>query len=212
MENRDLKTSDTQNVLPENNTESTAPKKKENATLLEYLHDFVFLLSGVLLVIMLLFRIVVVTGPSMKDTLKHNDYIILLSSTLYNEPKAGDIVVASKESFKEGEPIIKRVIATAGQEVDIDFNAGVVYVDGAALTEPYTLTDTNLEEGTKFPLIVEEGCVFVMGDNRNESKDSRDPEIGLIDKREILGKAIFLVFPGKDSATGEREFGRIGAL
>ena len=83
--------------------------------------------------------------------------------------KQGDIVVVSKKSFKDGEPIIKRIIATENQEVDIDFVAGIVYVDGVALDEPYTLTPTNNPEGTSFPLVVEEGCIFVMGDKVNAS-------------------------------------------
>ena len=192
-------------------TEKDISIEKFGINFIDYLHDFVSILSGILLVILLLIRIVVVSGPSMKNTLFHGDYIILLSNTLYNEPKQGDIIVASKDSFKEGEPIIKRIIATEGQQVDIDFNAGIVYVDGIALDEPYTRTGTHLQEGVYFPLTVDEGCVLVMGDNRNESKDSRNPEIGLIDEREILGKAIFLLFPGEDDSQ-TRQFNRIGAL
>ena len=179
---------------------------------LSYLHDFVFLLSGILLVLLLLFRVVVVSGPSMRNTLIDGDYIILMNNILYREPQQGDIIVASKDSFKNGEPIIKRIIALEGQEVDIDFEAGIVYVDGVALDEEYTLTPTNQSEGMIFPLTVDEGCVFVMGDNRNNSKDSRDPEIGLIDCREILGKAIFLALPGVDNITDTRDLSRIGGL
>lgn len=184
--------------------------KKE--ALLLYLHDFVTWLVVILLVFLLLFRVVVVSGPSMNNTLVHGDYLLLINNVFYRNPKQGDIIVAAKDSFKEGEPIIKRVIATEGQWVDIDFDKGIVYVNGTALEEPYTNTPTNLYEGVDFPLMVDEGCIFVMGDNRNESKDSRSPEIGQIDKREILGKAIFLFIPGKDPATEEINFKRIGAL
>ena len=148
----------------------------------------------------------------MYHTLVDGDYLLLLGNVFYRNPQAGDIVVAGKASFKNGEPIVKRIIATEGQEVDIDFNSGIVYVDGKPLEEPYTFTPTNLPEGTEFPLTVSEGCVFVMGDNRNASKDSRDPEIGLIDEREIIGKAILLFFPGTDHGKTERQFSRIGAL
>ena len=198
--------------------EVSAPTREENKQMdakknvLAYIHDFVFLLAGILLVILLLFRIVVVSGPSMCNTLIDGDYIVLLNNVFYGEPKQGDVIVASKKDFKDGEPIIKRVIATEGQVVDIDFTAGIVYVDGVALVEPYTLTPTNQKEGVQFPLTVEPGCVFVMGDNRNISKDSRNPEIGQIDCREILGKAIFIIFPGQNEVTKDREFGRIGAL
>ena len=184
----------------------------QQKNILSYLHDLVFGLVAVLLVFMLVFRMVIVSGPSMRMTLMNGDAIILLSSTFYHEPKYGDIIVASKDSFKEGEPIIKRVIAIEGQKVDIDFVEGIVYVDDQPLDEPYTNTPTNLPEGVTLPLIVEPGCIFVMGDNRNDSKDSRSPEIGLIDKREILGKALFLLLPGKDAATDKRDFSRIGVL
>ena len=185
--------------------------KKEN-TILASLHDLVFLISGVLLIFSLLFRVVVVSGPSMNDTLVNGDWLFLVGNVLYDEPKTGDIIVASKDSFDNGAPIIKRVIATQGQEVDIDFSEGVVYVDGLALSEDYTLTPTTLFEGIDFPLTVDDGCVFVMGDNRNNSKDSRSPEIGLIDTREILGRAVFLILPGNGDGNAEREFSRIGVL
>ena len=189
--------------------EKTQPITK---TVLSYLRDFVALMAGVVLLFSLLFRVVVVSGPSMKNTLYNGDYILLLNNALYGEPQYGDIIVACKDSFNNGEPIIKRVIATEGQRVDIDFEAGIVYVDGVALDEPYTNTPTNIQEGMRFPLTVNEGCVFVMGDNRNSSKDSRSLEIGQIDKREILGKALFLVFPGSPDKATERDFSRIGAL
>ena len=177
-----------------------------------YLHDFVTWLVSILLVLLLIFRVMVVSGESMESTLMHGDYLLLINNVFYHEPAYGDIVVVSKDSQDNGEPFIKRVIATEGQWVNIDFDAGIVYVDGNALDEPYTNTPTNLYEGIDFPIMVEEGCVFVMGDNRNESKDSRNPEIGQVDKREILGKAIFLFLPGKDPITEKMNFKRIGVL
>ena len=106
-----------------------------------------------------------------------------------------------------------RVIATEGQTVDIDFNEGIVYVDGVALDEPYTKTLTTLREGSDFPQVVEEGNVFVMGDNRNNSKDSRSTQIGQVDKREVLGKVIFLMYPGTGMKGDQaRDFDRIGAI
>lgn len=176
------------------------------------LHDLLFVLAGFMIVYMLFFRVVVVVGPSMYDTLVDGDRLVLLSSSVYKNPKQGDIIVASKQSFEEGECIVKRVIATEGQTVDIDFNLGVVYVDGVALEEDYTYTLTTMEEGVSFPLYVEKGHVFVMGDNRNSSKDSRNPQIGLIDKREILGKAIFLLVPGTNRGTENANYDRIGVI
>ena len=148
----------------------------------------------------------------MRQTLQDGDCLILLSSIFYKNPKPGDIVVASKSSYKDGEPIIKRVIATEGQKVDIDFVNGIVYVDDIALEESYVNTPTNLFEGVEFPLVVEPGCVFVMGDNRNDSKDSRSPDIGMVDRRELLGKVLILAIPGKDPVTEQRDLGRIGVL
>ena len=191
---------------------------KVQKTVLSYLHDLVFLLTGLLLVFVLLFRMVVVSGPSMRTTLLNGDYLLVLSSTLYHNPKQGDVIVASKDSFKDGEPIVKRVIAKAGQKVDIDFDLGTVYVDGVALDEPYTLEPTYTPDGANitlrnnFPMTVDEGCLFVMGDNRNNSKDSRYPDIGLIDEREVLGKVIFLLIPAKDDVTKKRDFSRIGVV
>ena len=182
------------------------------SAVVSYLRDLAFLLTGILLIFMLLFRMVIVSGPSMKNTLVDGDCLLLLSNVLYREPKQGDIIVASKSTYDNGDPIIKRVIATEGQTVNIDFVLGIVYVDGVALDEPYTLTPTNLPEGVQFPLVVAEGCVFVMGDNRNESKDSRSYEIGLIDCREILGKVFFLCFPGNDGGRIERQYDRIGVI
>lgn len=186
--------------------------EKAQKSILEFLHDIVAVIVILFLVLSVFFRAVVVSGPSMKNTLYDGDYLFLLSSTFYRNPKPGDIVVINKASFDSGSPIIKRVIATEGQTVDIDFNSGIVYVDGQPLDEPYTRTPTNLYEGVKFPLVVEKDCIFALGDNRNESKDSRSREIGLIDKREIVGKAIYLVIPGTDGGKIERDFDRIGVI
>lgn len=175
--------------------EQTEPQEKRTwqQTLVTDLKDLVFVLAIFMVIYMLLFRVVVVIGSSMYDTLHHGDRLLLISSTFYRDPKQGDIIVASKKSFSNGECIVKRVIATEGQLVDIDFQKGVVYVDGVALEEDYVYTKTTLFEGETFPLTVEEGHLFVLGDNRDNSKDSRNPQIGQIDKREVLGKAIFLL-------------------
>ena len=124
----------------------------------------------------------------------------------------GDIVILQRDDFYGGEPIVKRVIATEGQTVDIDFDAGVVYVDGAALEEPYTREPTWTQEGTEFPLTVPEGSIFVMGDNRNHSSDSRSSDLGTVDTRYVIGKAAFLIFPGPDYETEKRDFKRIGVI
>jgi signal peptidase I len=182
--------------------------------LMMYLHDAVYLLTVVMILFLMVFRIIIVSGDSMRRTLVDGDYLLLLNNVFYHEPKQGDVIVISKKSFDNGAAIVKRVIATEGQTVDIDFNAGIVYVDGVALQEDYTYTPTNVEEGITFPITIAEGCIFAMGDNRNGSRDSRDPSIGMIDTRELLGKAIFLLFPGSGERgnTAPRDFSRIGAL
>ena len=171
-------------------------------------------LMGVLIAFVIIFTFVVrlfgVDGMSMYPTLE--DRSIMLVSNLGYHPEKGDIVVLRKDGFYSDQPIVKRVIATGGQTVDIDFTAGAVYVDGQLLEEDYIRQPTYLEEGLEFPVTVPEGCVFVMGDNRNDSDDSRDPELGPVDTRQILGRAVFLLFPGVTADTDKRDFGRIGPL
>ena len=190
----------------------TSGKVKKENVFLANLHDVVFLVAGVLIVFSILFRIVIVSGPSMKNTLIDGDWLLLMSNVLYRDPEQGDVIVACKEAYENGTPIVKRIIATEGQVVDIDFETGTVKVDNIVLNEPYISSPTDRDEGMQFPLTVPKGCVFVLGDNRQDSKDSRSPEIGLIDEREILGKAIFIVFPGDEKGNLSRDFGRIGVI
>jgi len=172
--------------------------------------DAIYIVALILTVYMMFFRVVVVIGPSMYDTLVQGDRLLLVSSLVYQQPKQGDIVVCSKESFDQGTCFVKRVIATEGQTVDIDFTTGTVTVDGEELDEPYLHSPTVRDEGVQFPLTVGEGQVFVMGDNRERSTDSRSPSIGLVDERQILGKAIFIISPGDNGGTEEAQWNRIG--
>lgn len=178
-------------------------------------YETVASLVSALLAVALIFTFVVrlmgVDGGSMIPTLQHGDRLLVLNSLLCGDYEYGNIVIARKESFDE-KPIVKRVIATEGQTVDIDFSLGRVYVDGALLEEDYINDLTYREEGLSFPLTVPEGCVFLMGDNRNHSNDSRDSNLGPVDTRLIIGKAVWLVFPGPDYLTEQRDFSRIGLL
>ena len=195
-------------------------EKKENAeektgcsgSLVMYLHDLCWMLAVVMILFLVFFRIIVVSGPSMKMTLLDGDYLLLINNLFYREPEKGDVVVVSKQDYDNGKPIVKRVIATEGQIVDMDFANGIVYVDGLPLEENYINTPTNLDEGSVFPQIVEEDHVFVMGDNRNNSKDSRSLEIGQVDKREVLGKVALLMVPGTDHGAEARDVHRIGKV
>ncbi len=179
------------------------------------LYDWLRALVTAILIIVLTFtfvaRMMNVKGPSMIPTLQDGDRLLVLNSLLAGEYHRGDIVIARKKSFSE-DAIVKRVIAVGGQTVDVDFNSGTVYVDGTAQEETYINDRTYAFEGTEFPLTVPDGSVFLMGDNRNMSTDSRDPRIGTVDTRYLVGKAVFLLFPGNDSITGQRDMSRIGVL
>ena len=177
----------------------------------EWVQALVCSVLAVVVVFTFAIRLIGVDGHSMVPTLQDGDRLLVLTSLLYDDYQYGDIVVLRKESFLE-EPIVKRVIAREGQTVDIDFVTGSVTVDGVLLHEDYINELTFTEEGTEFPLTVPEGSIFVMGDNRNHSNDSRDSRLGTVDTRYVIGKAVFLAFPGADSVTGERAWSRIGLM
>ena len=148
----------------------------------------------------------------MRETLQNGDLLLVVNGPLCGDYQRGDVVIAAKTEFEYGEPIVKRVIATGGETIDVDFEAGIVYVDGVALSEPYIRETTHLAEGMEFPFTVPEGCVFLMGDNRNESRDSREPDLGAVDTRCVIGRAVFLLLPGVTEGLNMREWSRIGAL
>lgn len=200
MENEFDKNTDEQ-ILNDEQQEN----KHENIKtfIFDWLEVLVHAIIAVVICFSFFFRIATIDGPSMENTLLNGERVII--SNLFYEPKVGDIVVISRNKensvFTMNEsntPIIKRIIATEGQTVDIDFEQGVVYVDGIALDEPYTKTPTNRKWDIEFPVTVDEGCIFVLGDNRNDSLDSRDARIGeygMIDTRYILGHAVYRIFP-----------------
>lgn len=181
-------------------------EKKEIFSLKAEIFDWLeIVVTAIILLVVLftfVFKIVTIDGRSMMNTLKEGEKVVI--SNIGYEPQHGDIVVISRNMNNitsgndQSAPIIKRIIATEGQTVNIDFSAGVVYVDGVALDEPYTRTPTNLQNDIRFPVVVPSGCVFVLGDNRNDSTDSRSSMIGeegMIDTRYILGKALYRIFP-----------------
>ena len=124
---------------------------------------------------------------------------LLLLQTVGYEPRQGDVVVLTKEFDASDGPIVKRVIAVGGQTVDIDYEAGTVSVDGQVLDEPYINPEeimappSNYEHATHVE--VPEGSIFVMGDNRNHSSDSRDVTLGAVDERYVLGRALWIILP-----------------
>lgn len=187
-------------------------KKNEGNGLYEWLQALVCSVLAAVLLFTFGVRVVGVSGESMRETLQNGDMLLVVNHLLCGGYHTGDIVIAAKPSFESGEPIVKRVIATAGQTVDVDFEAGEVYVDGIVLDEPYIRERTYLAEGTQFPLTVPEGCVFIMGDNRNNSRDSRDPDLGVVDTRYVIGRAVFLLLPGATAERNQREWSRAGKL
>lgn len=161
----------------------------------DWLQCIVTALIFCVLLFVFVVRMVDVVGSSMVPTLNHSDKMIV--SNLFYEPQNGDIIVFKKVEFKD-EALVKRVIATEGQTVDIDFDRGIVYVDGVALNEDYTAELTQNRIDFTGGVQVPEGCIFVMGDNRNASTDSRDARIGMVDTRLVIGKVYCVVFPFSD--------------
>ena len=160
-------------------------------------YDWIQCLASALIVCVVIFifvaRVIDVKGTSMYPTLNNQDKMLV--SDLFYTPKAGDIVVFKKDQYDPERALVKRVIATEGQEINIDFDRGIVYVDGVALEEDYIneLTTTKLD--FIGPQTVPDGCVFVMGDNRGVSLDSRSDEVGTVDEDRIIGKAFFRLYP-----------------
>ena len=185
------------------------------------LYEWVQSLVGSVLVVVAIFTFVIrmmgVDGHSMLNTLQHGDRLLVVNSMLYHDYKYGDIVILRKNGVFDDDPIVKRVIAVEGQTVDIDFAEGIVYVDGEALEEDYIREPTYTAEGTEFPLTVPEGSIFVMGDNRNHSEDSRFSDVGCVKKEAVLGKVLLVIFPGRQTnelgaVTGGRDWHRFGAV
>ncbi len=179
------------------NVEATPLKPVKSSFIIncfEWVEALITALIAVVILFTFLFRIVNVSGPSMLPNLKSGDRVVLAS--YYYKPHRGDVVVIT-HTAKLNEPIIKRVIALENQVVDINFQTGVVSVDGAELDESAYIKNgiTTQHPDYTFPLTVPKGHVFVLGDNRSVSNDSRFSDVGMVDERYILGKAQFVVFP-----------------
>ena len=161
------------------------------------IYDWIYCLSVALIICVVIFaffiRLIDVRGTSMNPTLNNNDKMLV--SGLFYEPKVGDVVVFKKDEYDPERALVKRVIAVEGQVINMDFDRGIVYVDGVPLEEDYIMEPTTNKIDFIGPQTVPEGCVFVMGDNRNASTDSRKKEIGMVDTRLILGRAYAVVYP-----------------
>ena len=161
------------------------------------IYDWIYCLSVALIICVVIFaffiRLIDVRGTSMNPTLNNNDKMLV--SGLFYEPKVGDVVVFKKDEYDPERALVKRVIAVEGQVINMDFDRGIVYVDGVPREEDYIMEPTTNKIDFIGPQTVPEGCVFVMGDNRNASTDSRKKEIGMVDTRLILGRAYAVVYP-----------------
>ena len=160
-------------------------------------YDWIQSLMVALIVCVCLFiffiRVIDVSGSSMNPTLYNGDKMIV--SDVFYKPKAGDVVVFRSDTYDPNKALVKRIIATEGQEINIDFATGTVYIDGEPIEEEYIAELTRNKLDFIGPKTVPEGCVFVMGDNRNKSTDSRKSEIGMVDERTILGRVYCVIFP-----------------
>jgi signal peptidase I len=159
----------------------------------EWAESIVFALAIVVLIFTFILRPVGVIGISMQNTLHDGDKVVI--SNIHYTPKQGDIIVLSTPAVAS--PIIKRVIAVGGQTVNIDYTTDKVYVDGKVYNAPIkeAMVPPQGDALTKLPVKIPVGCVFVMGDNRNNSYDSRYTAIGIIKDKDIIGHAIFRIMP-----------------
>lgn len=185
-------------------------KGKESGSIyeefLEWSETIIFAFFTVIILFTFIVRQANVDGESMLPTLRDGEKLIV--HHLFYTPEKGDIVIVDaqygyvytdgvlKQNVGLGKPIVKRVIGAPGDTIDIDFEAGTVSVNGEVLVENYIKDPTQRDEGGhQYPVVVPNGCYFVMGDNRMNSLDSRSGAVGFIPEDEIMGKVVFRLWP-----------------
>lgn len=167
-------------------------RSSKTQVVFDWYDSLVFALAVVMIVLIFGVRITEVFGKSMEPTLHWGDRVAV--QILGYKPKRGDIVVTDSLT-KYGETLVKRIIATGGDTVDIDFESGMITVNGQRVEEPYISEPTHLQYDVEFPVTVPADCVFVMGDNRNASLDSRSTDVGFIEEKAIFGKVLLRLAP-----------------
>lgn len=177
--------------------EAVEQQESMRVDLYEWIQSLMTALVICMAIFIFIIRVIDVSGSSMFPTLHDGDKM-LVSNLLYT-PHAGDVVVFKTDRYDPERALVKRVIATEGQEISIDFDRGIVYIDGLPVEEDYIAELTKTKLDFIGPQTVPEGCMFVMGDNRNASTDSRKKEIGMVDQRMLLGRAYYVIFPLSDT-------------
>ncbi|MDD6799005.1 MAG: signal peptidase I [Firmicutes bacterium] len=178
-----------------NEAQTDVNTKSIQSELFDWLEVFVLSITIVFTLFTFILRIAVVDGSSMVDTLHHGEPLII--SELFYTPKRGDIIVFQKPGVNNNNPLVKRIIATEGDTVEIDFDEWVIKVNGEIIDEPYLNKLERPMTGWAYgdSYTVPEGCLFVLGDNRVNSSDSRSTRVGAVDTRYIIGKVIMRLNP-----------------
>ena len=179
--------------MPEKKMTKAEREQAERKDTYDWIQSLISALIICVVAFLFVFRVIDVSGNSMNPTLIDGNKMLV--SGLFYKPKQGDVVIFKTDRYDPDKALVKRVIATEGQVVNIDFDRGIVYVDDQPIEEDYIADITRIKEDFMGPWTVPEGCVFVMGDNRNQSTDSRDKRIGNVDEREIVGRAYAVIYP-----------------
>ena len=182
--------------LPEKTDGKGKKPRKPGQSLYEWSQALALSVCAIVIIFTFFARIIGVSGDSMNPTLLNGDRVVI--SSLFYTPSQGDIVVLHAQGYTD--PLIKRVIAVEGQTIRLEPDDGKVFVDGVELHEDYISEPTlkNYDLPASVDIIVPEGCVFVMGDNRNHSSDSRSSSVGMVDERQIIGRAFWRLLPAQN--------------